>query len=168
MPEQYVATDKTTGVEVTVTGEFPPHPDDRMRIARTTTLFTRLMATLLSKPESERRAGFRAVETQLELADALIREDMDDVRRLVRQTMESMGVTDEQLRELARQLRDLGGMDEQTADQIAQALGLPADDESSGPADSGPVAGWPPAAEADEPSSGPGETGDDPPAGAPR
>ena len=28
MTEQYVASDKRTGVEVSVTGEFPPHPDD--------------------------------------------------------------------------------------------------------------------------------------------
>ena len=73
MTEQYVASDKRTGVEVSVTGEFPPHPDDRMRIARTTTLFTRLTSTLLdTENEAERRAGFRAVETQLELADALV------------------------------------------------------------------------------------------------
>ena len=124
MPEQYVATDKRTGVEVQVTGEFPPHPDDRVRIARTTTLFTRLISTLLDSGEADRRTGFRAVETQLELADALIRQNMDDVRRLVRQTMESMGVTEGQLEELARQLQDLSGMEEATAEQIARALGL--------------------------------------------
>ena len=138
--EQYVATDKATGVEIAVTGEFPPHPDDRMRIARTTTLFTRLISTLLSKEETERRNGFRAVETQLELADALIRQDMDDVRRLVRETMESMGVTQEQLDDLARQLRDLGGLDEATADQITDALGLgPQAPHGSAPADEAPA-----------------------------
>ena len=69
MPEKYVASDKRTGVEVAVTGDFPAHPDDRMRIARTTTLFTRLTSTLLvTESDTERRAGFRAVETQLELA----------------------------------------------------------------------------------------------------
>ena len=124
MPEQYIATDKRTGVEVQVTGEFPPHPDDRVRIARTTTLFTRLISTLLDSGEADRRTGFRAVETQLELADALIRQNMDDVQRLVRQTMESMGVTEGQLEELARQLQELGGMEEATAEQIARALGL--------------------------------------------
>ncbi len=113
--EQYVATDKATEVEVAVTAEFPPHPDDRVRIARTTTLFTRLVSTLLKKEESERRMGFRAVETQLELADALIRQDMEEVRRLVRETMAAMGVTQDQLDDLARQLRDLGGMDQETA-----------------------------------------------------
>jgi hypothetical protein len=46
MPEQYAATDKRTGLEVAVTGEFPPAADDRIRIARTTTLFTRLMSTI--------------------------------------------------------------------------------------------------------------------------
>ena len=125
MTEQYVASDKRTGVEVAVTGDFPPHPDDRMRIARTTTLFTRLISTLLATDnESERRSGFRAVETQLELADALIRQDADDVRRLVRQTMESMGVTQEQLEELAKQLKELSGLDEVTTEQITRALGL--------------------------------------------
>ncbi len=127
MPEQYVATDKRTGFEVQVTGDFPPHPDDRVRIARTTTLFTRLISTLLDSDEAERRSGFRAVETQLELADALIRQDMDDVRRLVRQTMENMGVTEGQLQDLARQLQELGGMEDATAEQVAHALGLDPD-----------------------------------------
>lgn len=125
MPEQYVATDKRTGVEVAITGEFPPHPDDRMRIARTATLFTRLVSTLLGKEESERRTGFRAVETQLELADALIRQDLDEVRRLVRQTFESMGVTQQHLEGLARQLRDVSGLDEATIRELERALGLP-------------------------------------------
>ena len=48
MAEQYVARDKRTDLEIQVTGDFPPHPDDRIRIARTTTLFTRLMSTILS------------------------------------------------------------------------------------------------------------------------
>ena len=108
MPEQYVATDKRSGLEVAVTGDFPEHPDDRVRIARTCTLFTRLISTLLTMSESERRHGFRAVETQLELADALIQQNMDDVRRLVRETMQTMGITDTQLDDLVRQLRDLG------------------------------------------------------------
>jgi hypothetical protein len=56
MAEQYAATDKRTGLEVAVTGDFPPHHDDRIRIARTTTLFTRLMSTILAtENETERR-----------------------------------------------------------------------------------------------------------------
>lgn len=155
MPEQYVASDKRTGVEVSVTGDFPPHPDDRMRIARTTTLFTRLTSTLLAtENESERREGFRAVETQLELADALIRRDTDDVRRLVRQTMETMGVTQEQLDDLARQLRELGGLDDATAEQITQALGLDGTPPGAAPPDGAPPDGDPPDRSAKEYQSG--------------
>jgi hypothetical protein len=115
VPEQYAATDKRTGLEVAVTGEFPAHPDDRMRIARTTTLFTRLMSTILAtENETERRERFHAVETQLELADALIRQDMEEVQRLMRTTLERMGVTPEQMDEMAKkileQLRE-GGTD---------------------------------------------------------
>lgn len=113
MPEQYVASDKRTGLEVAVTGEFPAHHEDRIRIARTTTLFTRLMATILSTPEeSVRRERFVAVETQLELAEALIREDLDEVQRLMRQTMEKMGITQEQLDEMMKRIIDqFGGPD---------------------------------------------------------
>jgi hypothetical protein len=112
MPEQYVASDKRTGMEVAVTGEFPPHHDDRIRIARTTTLFTRLMSTILStENESQRRQGFIAVETQLELADALIREDMAEVQRLLRDTMEKMGISQEQLEEMARRIIEQFGDD---------------------------------------------------------
>ena len=54
-------------IEVAVTGQFPDDPDDRVRIARTTTLFTRLMSTILDMDAiTQRREGFRAVETQLE------------------------------------------------------------------------------------------------------
>jgi hypothetical protein len=111
MPEQYIASDKRTGLEVAVTGEFPPHPDDRVRIARTCTLFTRLMSTILStESESMRRERFMAIETQLEMEDALIREDMTEVQRLLQSVMEKMGVNKEQLDELARRLIDeLGG-----------------------------------------------------------
>ena len=134
MPQQYVATDNETGVEVSVTGEFPPDPEDRIRIARTSTLFTRLMATLLRKPESERRTGFRAVETQLELADALIRQDVQEVQRLLRDTMATMGVTQEQLEDLARQLHQLGSLDEATVDELRRALGLPPEAVGDSPA----------------------------------
>ncbi|HEX6032354.1 MAG TPA: hypothetical protein VFY90_13055 [Tepidiformaceae bacterium] len=107
MAEQYVATDKRNGLEVAVTGAFPPHPDDRIRIARTTTLFTRLMATILAtENESERREGFMAVETQLEMADALIRQDQEEVRRLALDMMQRMGITQEQIDEMARRIMD--------------------------------------------------------------
>jgi hypothetical protein len=107
MPEQYAATDKRTGLEVAVTGEFPPHHDDRIRIARTTTLFTRLMSTILAtENETERRERFLAIETQLELADALIRQDMEEVQRLMRTTLEKMGITAEQMDEMARKILD--------------------------------------------------------------
>lgn len=107
MPEQYVASDKRTGLEVAVTGEFPPQHDARIRIARTTTLFTRLMSTILStESESVRRERFLAVETQLEMADALIREDMEEVQRLMQTTLEKMGITADQMDEMARKLLD--------------------------------------------------------------
>jgi hypothetical protein len=136
MPDQYVATDKLTGFEVSVTGEFPEHPDDRMRIARTTTLFTRLMSTLLQRDDSQRRLGFRAIETQLELADALIRQDHTEVQRLVRETLTSMGVGEDQLRELAQRLSEAGGLDPRIAEELGKAFGLdPAIEAESEPAD---------------------------------
>ncbi len=112
MPDQYVATDTRTGLQVAVTGAFPADPEDRMRIARTCTLFTRLMATILAMEDTTpRRDGFRAVETQLEVAEALMRGDGVEVQRLLRQTMTTMGVTEEQLQELEEQLRQhLGGL----------------------------------------------------------
>ncbi len=112
MAEQYVASDKRTGLEVAVTGDFPPHPDDRMRIARTCTLFTRLLSTILStENDTERRERFAAIETQLEMAEALIREDLEEVQRLLQATMEKMGISKEQLDELARRLIDQFGGD---------------------------------------------------------
>ena len=112
MADQYVATDTRTGLQVTITGTFPADPDDRVRIARTSTLFTRLMATILAMEDvTPRREGFRAVETQLEVAEALLRGDMAEVQRLIHDTMTAMGVTDEQLREIEEQLREhLGGL----------------------------------------------------------
>ena len=66
--------------------------------------------------------------------------------------MESMGITNDQLEDLARQLRDLSGLDAATADQIARALGLDpppagdtpsdAEDETERPADD--LSQWPP------------------------
>lgn len=116
MPEQYVATDSVSGLEIAVTGEFPDNPDDRVRIARTTTLFTRLFSTILTtENEMDRRHRFRAIETQLEIAEALIREDFTEVQRLLHETMSSMGVTEEQLKEiedeLRRHLRQFGGFE---------------------------------------------------------
>ena len=114
MPNQYVASDSRAGLEVQVTGTFPEDPDDRVRIARTTNLFTRLMGTILGTTnDTERRERFRAVETQLEVADALIRGDFAEVQRLVRETLQLMGITEEQMREVETQLREqmqnLGG-----------------------------------------------------------
>ena len=116
MPDQYVATDSETGLQVSVTGDFPEDPDDRVRIARTCTLFTRLMSTVLATEQAtERRIRFRAIETQLEIAEALIRQDFDEVQQLIHDTLTQMGVTDEQLKEfeaeLRRQLERLGGLD---------------------------------------------------------
>ncbi len=110
--EQYVATDTRTGLEVAVTGQFPEDPDDRVRIARTTTLFTRLISTILAMDSiTQRREGFRAVETQLEVAEALMRGDLPEVQRLIRDTMAAMGVTEDQLGEIERELRrHLGGL----------------------------------------------------------
>ena len=130
MPHRYVATDKRTGFEVSVTGEFPEHPDDRMRIARTTTLFTRLMSTLLEKEETQRRLGFRAIETQLELADALIRQDHAEVQRLLRETLATMGVDEQQMHDLAERLLDMGGVDPAVRRELARAFGFEPDDSS--------------------------------------
>jgi hypothetical protein len=104
MAQQYVATDNRTGLEVVVKGEFPPHPDDRVRIARTTNLFTQLMATILDTAnETERRQLFVSLETALEIADALARQDMERVNELVQQFLLRHGLTPEQLQELLRQ-----------------------------------------------------------------
>ncbi|MCY3557930.1 MAG: hypothetical protein OXH13_04715 [Chloroflexi bacterium] len=127
MADQYVARDRETGFEVTVTGEFPEHPDDRMRIARTTTLFTKLMSTLLQRDESMRRMGFRAIETQLEIADALIRQDHSEVQRLVRETLTSMGVSEDQLREMAQRLSEASGLDPRVAQELSRAFGFESD-----------------------------------------
>ncbi|MYB21644.1 MAG: hypothetical protein F4066_04080 [Chloroflexi bacterium] len=127
MADQYVARDRETGFEVTVTGEFPEHPDDRMRIARTTTLFTKLMSTLLQRDESMRRMGFRAIETQLEIADALIRQDHAEVQRLVRETLTSMGVSEDQLREMAQRLSEASGLDPRVAQELSRAFGFESD-----------------------------------------
>ena len=132
MAEQYVARDSETGFTVTVDGEFPPHPDDRMRIARTTTLFTRLMSTLLQRDETQRRLGFRAIETQLEIADALIKQDMEEVQRLMRDTLSQFGVNPDHLREFTEKIAEASGMDPRMAQEFARGLGFfdDSDDES--------------------------------------
>ena len=114
MTDQYVATDKRTGLEVAVTGTFPDHPQDRIRIARTTNLFARLASTILAMDsESQRRDAFVAVETQMELAEALIRRDMEEVQRMLQETLQKLGVTPEQMHEIEdeikRRLGDVGG-----------------------------------------------------------
>ncbi len=114
MPEQYVATDKRTGLEVQVTGNFPDHPQDRIRIARTANLFTRLTSTILEmEHESDRREAFIAVETQMEMAEALIRKDMEEVSRLLHETLQRMGISPDQMREMEDEIRrrfgDMGG-----------------------------------------------------------
>ncbi len=107
MPQQYVATDSRSGLQVAVTAEFPEDPADRVRIARTSTLFTRLMATILgTAEEQERRARFRAVETQLEIAEALISGDQARVRELIRASLQQMGISEEQLAEAEREIRE--------------------------------------------------------------
>jgi hypothetical protein len=145
MPQQYSATDSETGLEVEVTGEFPADPDDRVRIARTTNLFTKLMSTILATDSDfERRERFKAIETQLEVAEALIRGDLVEVQRLIRSTLEQMGVTEEQMQEVERQLReqlsalgrdDLGvffsgdvSVDEPTVNEPAVEDDIPLDD----------------------------------------
>jgi hypothetical protein len=138
MPSQYHAQDPRTNLEVQVTGEFPPDPDDRVRIARTTNLFTRLLSTILAtQEEAERRERFRAIETQLEVADALVRGDMGEVQRLVRETLRQMGVTDEQLREAEQQLRE---QIERMGGSPPESLFGPPDEE---PPDTGPDPRYP-------------------------
>lgn len=102
MAEQYIASDRR-GLEVAVKGDFPPHPDDRVRIARTTNLFTQLMATILNtESESDRRQLFVSLETALEIADALARNDVEAVNTLVQGFLARNGVTPEQLEEMIR------------------------------------------------------------------
>jgi hypothetical protein len=148
MPEQYVATDKRTGLEVAVTGEFPDHPQDRIRIARTTNLFTRLTSTILSmSSESDRREAFVAVETQMELAEAMIRQDMEEVRRLLQETLGKMGVSQDQLREIQEELRrrlgDVGGLSDLFQSPEEPPFGEP-DEPFGGPPPEGPEDGSPP------------------------
>ena len=110
MPQQYVATDSRTGLEVSITGEFPPHPDDRVRIAATANLFTRLMATILSTAdEAERRGLFRSLEMALDWAEAAARQDAAEMGRIVQRFLSDAGITPEQVEEMFRRLQELQG-----------------------------------------------------------
>ena len=165
MPNQYVASDTRTGLQVQVTGTFPEDPDDRVRIARTTNLFTRLMGTVLAtESDTERRERFRAIETQLEVAEALIRGDMAEVQRLVRDTLHTMGVTEDQLREveaqLRRQMEQLGQDLPPGFDSMFGNLGGPAPDAPGAPPDDAPDPRYP-----DDPPPPPATP---PPGGEPR
>lgn len=138
MPQQYIATDSRTGLQVAVTGDFPEDPADRVRIARTSTLFTRLMATILGTAgEEERRARFRAVETQLEIAEALISGDHARVRDLMRASLTQMGIGEAQLAEAEREIRarlaELG--EEVPEGALWSIFGSDEEDESPGLAD---------------------------------
>lgn len=75
------------------------------------------MSTILAtENETERRERFHAIETQLELAEALIRQDMEEVQRLMKTTLEKMGITADQMDEMAKkileQLREGGDFPE--------------------------------------------------------
>jgi hypothetical protein len=75
------------------------------------------MSTILAMDsEAQRRDAFIAVETQMELADALIRHDMEEVQRLLQDTLQKLGITPEQMREIEEEIRrrlgDLGGGDQ--------------------------------------------------------
>lgn len=111
MSQQYTATDNRTGLQVAVTGEFPSHPDDRIRIAATTNLFTRLMATILTtENETERRTLFRSLEMALEWADAAARQDNTEMSAIVQRFLAEAGITPEQIEELFRQMQQgMGG-----------------------------------------------------------
>jgi hypothetical protein len=154
MAEQYVARDKRTDLEIQVTGDFPPHPDDRIRIARTTTLFTRLMSTILStENEGDRRQGFMAIETQLELAEALIRGDAQEVQELLRRTLEKMGISQDQFEDMAKRVIEEFG-DQPGASDLGLGTGpgpnpdddgLPPDPNETGPGPNPDDDGFPPA-----------------------
>ena len=107
MADQYVATDKESGLEVSITGQFPPVPEDRIHLARTANLFTKLLAAGLATPnDSERRELFTHLETQLELAAALIKQDMEEVSRLMQEMLSRMGLTPERMEEMAKELSE--------------------------------------------------------------
>jgi|SRR5579883_275911 Mg/Co/Ni transporter MgtE len=107
MPSQYVATDKQSGLEVAITGEFPPTPEDRIHLARTANLFTKLLAAgLATNDDSLRRELFTHLESQLELAAALVKQDYDEVTRLMQEMLNRIGLTPEKLQEMAQELAE--------------------------------------------------------------
>ena len=72
------------------------------------------MSTILEMDsQAQRRDAFIAVETQMELADALIRQDMEEVQRLLQDTLQKLGITPDQMKEIEEEIRrrlgDLGG-----------------------------------------------------------
>ncbi len=112
MAQQYTATDTRTGLQVTVTGDFPPAPDDRVRIAATTNLFTRLMATILSSEnETDRRGLFRSLEMALEWADAAARSDSAEMGAIIQRFLAEAGITPEQIEEMFRRMQEGLGPD---------------------------------------------------------
>ena len=111
MAQQYVATDTRTGFKVEITGDFPPEKDDRIRIAATTNLFTRLMATVLSTPGPEERRGlFRSLEMALEWAEAAIRQDAEAMGLIMQRFLAEAGVTQDQVEDLVRRLQEEGAL----------------------------------------------------------
>ncbi len=113
MPQEYTATDTRTGLTVTVHGEFPPDKDDRIRIAATSNLFTKLMATVLSTENStERRALFRSLELALEWADAAARQDMQEMNAILQRFLAELGITQEQMQEMIRRFQEGQGPEE--------------------------------------------------------
>ena|SRR6266849_3011389 len=107
MADQYVASDKQSGLEVSITGRFPPVPEDRIHLARTANLFTRLLAIgLATENDTERRELFTHLEAQLELAAALIKQDFPEVTRLMQEMLNRIGLTPERMEEMAKELAE--------------------------------------------------------------
>lgn len=107
MADQYVATDKESGLEVAITGQFPAVPEDRIHLARTANLFTKLLAAgLATANDTERRELFTHLESQLELAAALIKQDFEEVSRLMQEMLTRMGLTPERMEEMAKELSE--------------------------------------------------------------
>ena len=82
--------------------------------------------------------GFRAIETQLELADALIRQEHGEVQRLIRETLENMGIGMDALSDLADRLADASQLDPAMKQELRRALGIDASGDEDG---DGPIEG---------------------------
>lgn len=116
MADQYVATDKDSGLEVAITGTFPPVPEDRIHLARTANLFTKLLAAgLATSNDSERRELFTHLEAQLELAAALVKQDFAEVTRLMQEMLARIGLTPERMQEMAKEFGE-----QMTPERIAE------------------------------------------------